>query len=223
MKTKNHNFPVGNGRHFVAPMPVECPHCAHAVSPRVIKISGYAPDQALHGVVVTFQPDCCEKVFYGLYQVKNQEGELLALYPIAPAPELPEAIKALSPRFIEMYKQCYYAEQNGFIDLAGSGYRNAIEILVKDFAINELGVEKSDVGKAKLATAIKKYMPSFDMKSSADVVRILGNDYTHYTTNFDDVSFQIFKRYLHIFITSVETQLLIKHPVTDPSRKSDGQ
>lgn len=111
-----------------------------------------------------------------------------------------------------MYNQCFSAEQKGHLELAGSGYRNAIELLVKDYAINELGYKKEEVVKKKLAASIKAYLPSIDLKQSADIIRILGNDYTHYEQLYAEDTFAILKQYLEIFIKSIETAYLIKHP-----------
>lgn len=217
IKTKVVNFIADSTFYFEGPMPIECPHCGSFVSPVIRNVTGfnYRSDRTIY--CVTFKGDCCTKDFFGLYDIDNhsgspRKGEILTIYPTTKSYQLPKAIHEISPRFIEMYEQCYAAEQNGHLDLAGSGYRNALEILVKDFAINELGHSPNEVTKKKLADAIKSYLPSIDLQQSADVIRILGNDYTHYEQRYDDVMFPILKAYVDIFIKSIETTYLIKHP-----------
>ena len=225
IKTKHVNFVVSTTTYFAGPKPIECPHCGSFVSPVLRNVTGftYSGNKVIY--LTTFQGDCCHKDFFGLYNIVPStssipDGSLLTIYPSYKSILLPDAIHKISPRFVSMYEQCYVAEQNGHLELAGTGYRNAIEILVKDFAINELGHSQAEVVKKKLADAIKTYLPSIDLQQSADVVRILGNDYTHYNQKYDDVSFPILKAYIDIFIKSIETTYLIKHPPVPTQFKS---
>ena len=102
--------------------------------------------------------------------------------------------------------------------MAGSGYRNALEVLIKDFAINELGKPTAEVCKKKLAQAIEAYMPNIRLAQSADVIRVLGNDYTHYERRYDDIDFAILKQYIQIFLNSIDCEYLIRHPVVPTGR-----
>ena len=116
-------------------------------------------------------------------------------------------------------KQSFDAEQNSYFELAGSGYRNAIEVLIKDFAIQELKAPEKEVCKKSLSQAIEAYLPNINASVSADVTRVLGNDYTHYERRYEDVDFHVLKRYLQIFINSIDCEYLISHPVvpTNPN------
>ena len=49
-----------------------------------------------------------------------------------------DTLATISPRFIDMYNQALQSEYAGNIELAAIGYRASLEVLVKDFAINEL-------------------------------------------------------------------------------------
>lgn len=222
IKTKNVDFVVGTTKYFSGPKPIECPHCGSYVSPVLRNVAGYTYEDSKVIYLSTFRGDCCSKDFFGLYDIRTSTGlgSLLIIYPSHKSILLPDAIHKISPRFVSMYEQCYIAEQNGHLELAGTGFRNAIEILVKDFAISELGHTQTEVVKKKLADAIKTYLPSIDLQQSADVVRILGNDYTHYNQKYDDVSFPILKAYVDIFIKSIETTYLIKHPPVPTQFKS---
>lgn len=217
IKTKHVNFLVNGTNYFVGPKPIECPYCGSFVSPVLRNVTGFTYSDNKTIYLTTFRGDCCNKDFFGLYDIipsasSIANGSLLTIYPSHKSQLLPDAIHKISPRFVSLYEQCYIAEQSGHLELAGTGYRNAIEILVKDFAINELGNSQPEVAKKKLADAIKTYLPSIDLQQSADVVRILGNDYTHYNQKYDDVSFPVLKAYVEIFIKSIETTYLIKHP-----------
>ena len=146
--------------------------------------------------------------------VQDATAEFLGILPaVHKKPQLPESMVKISPRFVELYTQSFDAEQNSYFELAGSGYRNAIEILIKDFAINELRISEKEVCKKTLSKAIESYLPNLNASISADVMRVLGNDYTHYERRYKEIDFEILKRYLQIFISSIDCEYLIKHPV----------
>ena len=89
---------------------------------------------------------------------------------------------------------------------------NVLEVLIKDYAINVLGEKKDDVKKYKLYKAIEVYLKDVDMSKCADVVRILGNDNTHYERDYENIDFSILKQYLNIFIEMLEVQIKVKNP-----------
>lgn len=47
---------------------------------------------------------------------------------------------------------------------------------------------------------------------SADVMRVLGNDFTHYERKYENIDFEVLKRYIQIFINAIDSKYLIKHP-----------
>ena len=119
-----------------------------------------------------------------------------------------------------LYEQSYTAEQNGHIELAGCGYRNAMEVLIKDFAIQKLNASEKEVCKMKLYDAIGTYLNEVNIDTSAaDVIRVLGNDYTHYQRHYDDIDFIVVKKYLEIFLQQIETKLLLMEPIVPTNRQ----
>ena len=217
MKTKRHRFTV-NSTYFDAELPVECPHCGSFVTPKITSHTYFTiEDYSMY--LIGFFNDCCDKRSYALYKKKGYSGDFLSLYPTSqPKPVLPDSISKISPRFVSLYGQCFSAECRGDFELAGSGYRNALEVLIKDFAINELGKPTAEVCKKKLAQAIEAYMPNIRLAQSADVIRVLGNDYTHYERRYDDIDFAILKQYIQIFLNSIDCEYLIRHPVVPTGR-----
>lgn len=219
MKTKERKFFSANSDYFNSIVPVECPHCGAYSTPHVITYSKLSHSEKTLFTIMFFN-DCCDKHSYALYDVQKHQGEFLGILPIVhKTPQLSEPIMNISPRFVELYKQSYDAEQNSYFELAGSGYRNAIEVLIKDFAIKELQVPESEVCKKSLSQAIEHYLPNIKAATSADVMRVLGNDYTHYERKYTDVDFAVLKRYLQIFISSIECEYLINHPVVPTNPK----
>lgn len=123
-----------------------------------------------------------------------------------------ELLIKLSPGFENYFNQATRSEKAGDLELAAIGFRTALECLVKDYAITELHKDREEVVQKKLFGAIGEYLGERDLIAAADVVRILGNDYTHYERKYPEHDFALLKSYLQIFMKLVETKLMIAHP-----------
>lgn len=222
-KTKSYSCclaPISTTSFTTFEIPIICPNCNSSLQP-IIKDSKLLTFDKDSLLVISYIGNCCNTPFYATYRYhKNYKATLLDIYPHLKAVILPDNIKNLSSRFANLYEQSYTSEQNGHIELAGSGYRNAIEILIKDFAIKKLNAPKDEVCKMKLYDAIGKYLPEVNIvTSAADVIRVLGNDYTHYQRKYDDIDFIVVKKYLEIFVQQIETKLLLMEPIVPTNRQ----
>lgn len=218
MKTKKSNMKYSNTTYSVD-VPVNCPYCGAFVQPNSIQSVAISYNDSII-FLATFSVECCSKLFFATYEKQTSSATLNLVYvypPYIPA-TLPDSIHKVSPRFVELYKQSHFAEENNFFELAGSGYRNSIEVLIKDYAINELNKPEKEVKSKKLYNAIGDYLPNEKLMSTADVVRILGNDNTHYERRYSDFDIDILKRYLTIFISQIDTEYLISHPPVKANR-----
>lgn len=189
-------------------MPTICPYCGTCAAPNPQHAS-----QLKDKLTVISEMPCCQKFIITVHQA-NSEGasELLCRYPSTIAVTLPDAISALSPRFVSLYNQAYTAEQNNHFELAGCGYRNATEVLIKDYAIKVINAPQIEVAKKTLAAAVECYLPNALIKNGADVIRILGNDCTHYEARYDGLNFNIIKKYVRIVISTIDTYLCLSNP-----------
>lgn len=190
-----------------------CPYCG--IGTDAIQIALY-PMEISNGNIVnaTYKCTSCDKIFFVSYKKMNDEEMYIpfAVFPNFQGREFSKEIQSLSPRFIKLFNQAYKAEYDNNYELAGCGYRNALEILIKDYAINILGENKEEVIKNKLFKVIELYLNDVDMSNCADVVRILGNDNTHYERDYEDIDFDVLKQYLNIFIELIEVKIKIKNP-----------
>lgn len=94
-----------------------------------------------------------------------------------------EKIREMSPRFYEVYNQCYVAKQNGLSELYGMGLRKALEMLVTDYAIKRNPSEESKIVNMSLHNRIENYFNDSDAKTSLLACKYLGNNETHYSNN----------------------------------------
>ena len=223
-QTKKVNYKlsnISNTNYISFDIPTKCPNCNAFIHPSIIdhKCLNFSKDTSL--LIITYQGECCKNPFDATYSYSSCKANLLDVYRHLEPATLSSKVKELSPRFAKLYNQSYTAEQNGSFELAGSGYRNSIEILIKDFAIKKLQAPEDEVCKMSLYDAIGTYLNEVNINtSSADVIRVLGNDYTHYQRHYDDIDFVVVKKYLDIFIQQIETKLLIMEPIIPVIRQN---
>jgi hypothetical protein len=96
-----------------------------------------------------------------------------------------EFIKTISNDFVELYNQSAKAEEYGCKDIAGAGYRKALEFIIKDFAIDCNNNDKEEITKMSLSTVIEKYIHNSKLKEITKRAVWLGNDETHYERKWD--------------------------------------
>ena len=194
--------------------PIICPYCGISTDASYTKKDIY---QMTNGVLLTATCNCtsCLKSFFHASFHKTDDPECAKNVCLFPSVEYEQFqnknIAAFSPRFIDLYNQALNAEFCGNIDIAAIGFRASLEVLIKDHAINVLHEDESQVSKMKLIESISRYL-SKDLANSADVVRILGNDYTHYKRKYPEIDFEILKKYMDIFIQQIEVSYMIKNP-----------
>lgn len=196
--------------------PITCPHCNISTASTLEKWNELSSIKNYLNVI--FQCTSCKKQYYVCYIETSTFNtfEVLDIFPQSKylTRDFPETINTLSPAFSDLYNQAYFAEQHKKYDIAGMGYRKALEVLVKDFAINSLQKSPDEVIKKPLAKAISDYLTGFDTFVSAECIRVLGNDYTHYELRYDNVDFSYLRKYLDFFIFRIEMQAITSsHPL----------
>ncbi|MDD6906317.1 hypothetical protein ACQRC6_06450 [Peptoniphilus sp. SGI.035] len=212
MKTTQTKFFYNNHEHKLL-VPSNCPYCGQIAHSSYISNASLEFDQNSKYFIIALQSNCCDKIYIAsyLFEYKTQQFTFLNFYPSQNPNPLPENIANISPRFVSMYSQALASERNNHFELAACGYRNSIEILIKDYAIKVLKENPEEVVKKSLFKAIEDYLPK-DLLNTADVVRILGNDNTHYLRKYKDIDFPKLKNYLEIFIGQIDTQYKILNP-----------
>lgn len=199
-------------------IPSLCPRCSVGNNP-TFKFDGIR--RFSDGNVAYFSlqcPNCSGHTFITIEKDTDDKlkWHLLTSYPNVITKDFEQLIQKCSPRFVKSYNAAYNAEQNGYLDLAGSGYRACAEILIKDWALKYSGESKEKISKYKLHDAISHFfnenMAAFN---ASDVVRYFGNDFTHWDRpeNFDArETLNEVKNYLDILIQNILLQLRVANP-----------
>jgi len=114
-----------------------------------------------------------------------------------------EGEEAIQTRFIKTYLQSLIAESEGLDEIAGMGYRKAIEYLVKDWAIKENPKDSDKINGLWLSAVIDKYYDG-DLKGILERATWLGNDQAHYNKLFEEYDIDILKELIDLIMVELD-------------------
>lgn len=211
---KNEFATANNKFDFKLEKPHYCPICMTPQEGSLVDRKLWNVDDDVCYGTVMYRCNSCGKKYLVNYNLSTKEkhGSFGSFYPVLEITYENPTLQKVSPGFMDLYAQASHAEYNQDLELAATGYRNALEFLVKDFAIVECGANPADVKKKTLFQAIGDYLPATDLIKSADVIRILGNDFTHYDRKHPNLDFDLLTKYMEIFVNLIETQIMLNHP-----------
>lgn len=165
--------------------PEECPICQHAIAPTELYLNSYKDNQNNYHLVGLYLCKHCYQAFVAHYNAELYVSEFRTeLSYIAPKQYRKEgfdpAIESLSPQFTKIYNQANAAEIAGLDEIAGLGYRKAMEFLVKDFCIHKHPEESERIKSIPLSQCIKTYVDNPEIQTLAERSAWIGNDEAHY-------------------------------------------
>ena len=118
--------------------------------------------------------------------------------------------KPFKSNFIKTYLQSLEAENNGFDELAGMGYRKAIEYLVKDWAMQNNPDKCEEIQKSWLGAVIETYYDG-DLKEILERATWLGNDQAHYNRLFEEFDINVLKELIDLIMVELDRQYKKTH------------
>lgn len=210
-----YNFPVKT--------PQICPVCGMRQG-GIFKKGQMFPAGNLDYWFATFECTECTGIYGLVFDVDKHmhTASFKTFHPTVHPTYEDDVLSTCSPQFVALYRQAILAEYHGCLDVAAIGYRAALETLVKDYAVSELGEDASAVNNLTLYKAIGLYLQDGAL-AAADVVRILGNDYAHLSRQYQDIGFETIKQYMDVLIAQIRVKLLLAHPPVHREEGSPGQ
>lgn len=196
----------------------KCPICHHAVKPNTLHAYLLGEDEKIS---VVYHCPACDNIFLATYSdpkdisnynepTKLSFEELENLAPQTPEDVfIPESIHTISPGFCEIYNQAATAEAAHLNQICGSGYRKALEFLVKDYLCGKHPEKEADIKKKRLGDAIKE-IESSDIQTLADRCSWLGNDETHYIRKHEDRDVSDMKYFIHAILSFINAEQAAK-------------
>jgi len=205
--------------------PSKCPLCHHAIDPRyltgVVRKSQPMGDASIELLFQCPRPACLH-AFIGRYEGRYDRSMnratlfLHATTPYTvPLASHPEEVAAISRQFVEIYGEATIAEERGLKQVAGCGYRKALEFLVKDFCVSEKPDEADDIKKQRLGDVIQERIADPNIKAMAKRATWLGNDESHYVRKWDDPDMTKLKQLIALTVSWINTHQLTKRYVKD--------
>lgn len=188
--------------------PSLCPMCKYGIRPHQIYVHAYRAEGKGY-LAVMYVCAHCNRPFIACHVVPSSRiVELEYLAPVnAGVREFREDIRNLSPKFVEVYNQALAAESYNLNEIAGIGYRKALEFLIKDLAKRKNPGNDEKIEGMHLSDCIREYIDQPGLKATALGSAWLGNDQAHYRQKYTDRDLNDLKRFLDNSLSWVELVL----------------
>jgi hypothetical protein len=206
-------------------LPDECPICGLGIES--ILMVGFGLDQIHHIELVFRCPRLdCQHLFIGYYtQYGAPSGKapysLDRLAPISYKTHyFSEHISLVSKDFIIIFNQSEQSEILNLSEIAGPGYRKALEFLIKDFVISKKPDISEEVKRSYLGDVITNHVDDSRIQATAKRAAWLGNDETHYYRKWENKDISDLKTLIELTVRWIESvQLTEEYEKTMPSVK----
>ncbi|MDF4223556.1 hypothetical protein PXC01_18310 [Maribacter sp. M208] len=230
MHFRKNNSTSGNSH--IAEQPNICPHCHVANEPREL-FKWF--DRKENRLLSTWE--CKNHKCGRIFVVSHKEEEVGGQYKVErtlnglpKGPIWPEPILNLKDgrtigteeekesKFIKTYLQSLETESNGYDEIAGMGYRKAIEYLVKDWSIQTNPAKKDEILGLWLSSIIKKYFKG-DLKEILERATWLGNDQTHYNKLFEEYNIEHLKELIDLIMVELDREFKKRHYIENIEKR----
>jgi hypothetical protein len=200
---------IGGSLYMSYEEPEECPICRFAIKPKYLTSRLYQlSDERSRGFAVLYQCTHCFESFMLKCKASNVMGStnyfstgFLEIAPIKCFEEnFNQHIKDVSSDFIRIYNQSLAAESFGLDDIAGIGYRKALEFLIKDYLITDDPSHEEIIKEMALGKCIQDKINNPQLQTVAQRATWLGNDHTHYVQKYDDKDIDDLKRLIRLSV-----------------------
>lgn len=196
-----------------------CPVCNYALRPHMVYGIMYKNNFNEDMLCIVYLCTHCYENFIATYNKCNNSNNLNPYcfenrLSIAPSKfkmqKFEKCINDVSPSFVKIYNQALEAEHYNLDEIAGIGYRKALEFLIKDFLITHEGKEQTKVISTSLGCCIDTMIDNPQLKAVASRATWLGNDQTHYEQKYTDKDITDLKRLINLSVKWVEMIALTK-------------
>ncbi|MEA2238958.1 MAG: hypothetical protein QOC81_3682 [Thermoanaerobaculia bacterium] len=199
-------------------VPNSCPVCKKYIEARYV--TGSLNGHDFRPLYAVFQCPVirCRALFTAVYRIFTSPASTsfpsslieVRLLTFETEKTFPERVERVSPDFRKIYNQAYVAETNGMAEIAGPGYRKALEFLVKDYLLNrfkENDPSRDAVFKSMLGSCIERFVDDPRIKAIAKRAAWLGNDETHYYRKWSDKDLQDLKTLVEMTVSWLDLVL----------------
>lgn len=209
----------GSTKQSITALPSICPRCRESAVPKVWSNACILGEDD-YFLEIAVQCPSCSQLFIAEYDIeqvgeKQWEANLTGTVPRSVAQTVrSRKLSRISPRFFTVFDEASAAEQSGLLQICGAGYRKALEILVKDYLIHKQPKSKMLYRQTGLRSCIKDHIQDEVIREIADGAASLGNEQTHYSSDFTPKDVEELKS-----LITLVSQWIELHEVTDETRR----
>lgn len=196
--------------------PESCPLCHYAIAPTRINTVWYRDNQKERHLAIFYTCTHCFRPFVAhfvdtapdKFQMSPQLDYCAPdLYSVQP---FEDSIKDLSPQFVKIFNQALEAESRQLDEIAGIGYRKALEFLVKDYCKHKHPEKGDEIERLPLGKCISDLIaqPSINILASRAVW--IGNDETHYTRKLEGRDISDMKIFIRALVHYIGMELTVE-------------
>lgn len=202
---------IQNGNSWnVDKYPDTCPYCHVKINP--IAYGGIVSPSGILNVLFVCPNDKCNLSFLAFYEFNSNNGYFRrTTFGTPKSKYFSEIINEISQKFIKIYQEAYFAEQQNLLEISGIGYRKSLEFLIKDFCITNNRAEEKTIQSTPLMQVINKYVDDVRIREVAKRAVWLGNDETHYVRLWSDKDVQNLKTTIDLVVHWIEAEEMTKN------------
>ena len=164
---------------YTVEVPDACPICHHHSEIEVVKAEHIDGGTGVQAIYRCAYAQC--RQFFFCYYGPRPNHQILAVRPVKPhASSFSEAVRTISPTFVQIFNEAAEAAQNGLTNVAGPGYRKSFEFLIKDYAKTLAPTKSAEIETKFSGVVVNEYIPDARIQAVAKRCLWLGNDETHY-------------------------------------------
>lgn len=198
-----------------------CPLCKRSIKPHRLAHKSYRNEDDEWFLSVMYLCTSCYQSFLTLH--KCELGDRYLTYSASilytgpsryTEQNFEEAIESLSPQFVKIFNQAAEAEAAGLDEIAGLGYRKAVEFLAKDFCIHKYPDKEEEIKTKPLGSCISSYVKSEDIHTLATRSAWLGNDEAHYIRKHTDRDISDMKKFISALVYFIGMSLIVEDAST---------
>jgi hypothetical protein len=179
---------IGSERtEVISELPSFCPRCRSNAVPTPFGMGVVWKGDVDDGIDV---PVCCSScggayivLFQAYFHDETDQWTLSFMKTIPdalPKTQVSPVMKRISRNFARVFDEAAAAQTAGLEELAGAGYRRALEFLVKDYLCFKQPEKRNTYISTALRNCIKDHFPLPEIRDLADRAALMGNDYAHY-------------------------------------------
>lgn len=204
--------------------PGACPLCHFAIAPTHVTDEWYRDNSSCRHLAIFYTCPHCFRPFVAHFTDDSPMNNCMSPVLDYCGPELYSAqqfeanIAGLSPQFVKIYNQALEAESRQLDEIAGIGYRKALEFLVKDYCKHTHPEKGTEIERLPLGKCISDYIENRSITTLASRAVWIGNDETHYTRKHEDRDIADMKRFIQAMVHYIGMELVVEDAASmDPA------